>query len=77
VLVENGESAKAVVAVPREIVHGRNGFGSQAFVNRVFEENRRFFGPKRKDGARRMRSATGRTAVARALSGCGDFPLMT
>ena len=54
-------------------------FGSQAFVNRVFEENRRFFGPKRKDGARRMRVGDwGGLRVARALRvDAVIFPLMT
>ncbi len=42
--------------------------GSQAFVDGVFESNRRFFGPKRKDGARKMRLADwGGLRVARAL----------
>lgn len=43
-------------------------FGSQAFVDKVFADNRRFFGPKRKDGARRMRFGDwGGLRVARAL----------
>jgi hypothetical protein len=29
--------------------------GSQAFVDEVFQANRRFFGENRKEGARRMR----------------------
>jgi REP element-mobilizing transposase RayT len=42
--------------------------GGQAFVDGVFERNRRFFGTKRKDGARRMRFAEwGGLRVARAL----------
>ncbi len=42
--------------------------GGKAFVDGVFERNRRFFGPKRKDGARRMRFADwGELRVARAL----------
>ena len=42
--------------------------GSRAFVDRVFEQNRRFFGPKRKDGARKMRFADwGMLRTARAL----------
>jgi len=42
--------------------------GSQAFVDGVFERNRRLFGPKRKDGARKMRFADwGELRVARAL----------
>ena len=43
-------------------------FGSQAYVDGVFERNRRFFGPKRTDGARKMRFAEwGDLRVARAL----------
>jgi hypothetical protein len=42
--------------------------GGKAFVDGVFEENRRFFGPKRKDGARKMRFAEwGELRTARAL----------
>lgn len=42
--------------------------GSKAFVNRFFEANRRCFGPKRQDGARRMRSGEwGDLRTARAL----------
>ncbi len=42
--------------------------GRKAFVDSVFEHNRHFFGPKRKDGARRMRFADwGDLRVARAL----------
>ena len=42
--------------------------GSQAFVDNVFERNRRFFGPRRKGGARNMRFADwGGLRVARAL----------
>jgi hypothetical protein len=42
--------------------------GSQAFVDGVFAGNRRLFGPKRKDGARRMRFGDwGGLRVARAL----------
>lgn len=42
--------------------------GGKAFVDGVFERNRRFFGPKRKDGARKMRFADwGDLRVARAL----------
>ena len=42
--------------------------GSKAFVDGVFERNRRFFGPKRRDGARKMRFAEwGGLRVARAL----------
>jgi hypothetical protein len=33
--------------------------GSREFVEGVFEENREKFGPKRKDGARRIAEATG------------------
>lgn len=43
-------------------------FGGKAFVDQVFRDNRRFFGPKRKDGARKMRFADwGDLRVARAL----------
>lgn len=43
-------------------------FGSKAFVNAIFTRNRRHFGPKRKDGARKMRFAEwGELHVARAL----------
>jgi len=42
--------------------------GSQAFVDNVFERNRRFFGPRRKGGARNMRFADwGELRTARAL----------
>jgi len=42
--------------------------GGKAFVDGVFEHNRRFFGPKRKNGARNMRFADwGELRVARAL----------
>ena len=42
--------------------------GGKAFVDNVFERNRRFFGPKRKDGARKMRFADwGDLCTARAL----------
>jgi REP element-mobilizing transposase RayT len=43
-------------------------FGGKAFVDQVFNDNRRFFGPKRKDGARKMRFAEwGDLRTARAL----------
>ncbi len=42
--------------------------GGKAFVDGVFERNRRFFGPKRMTGARRMRfAAWGELRTARAL----------
>lgn len=42
--------------------------GGKAFVERVFIGNRRFFGPKRRDGARKMRFAEwGDLRTARAL----------
>jgi hypothetical protein len=42
--------------------------GGKAFVERVFSENRELFGPKRKEGARRMRFGEwGDLRVARAL----------
>jgi hypothetical protein len=43
-------------------------FGGKAFVDGVFENNRRIFGSKRKDGARKMRFAEwGELRTARAL----------
>lgn len=36
---------------------GDNGVGGKASVNSAFGRNRRLFGPKRKDGARKMRCA--------------------
>lgn len=43
-------------------------FGGKAFVEQVFNANRRFFGPKRKDGARRMKVGEwGDLRTARAL----------
>jgi hypothetical protein len=43
-------------------------FGGKAFVEQVFNDNRRFFGAKRKDGARKMRFAEwGDLRTARAL----------
>jgi REP element-mobilizing transposase RayT len=43
-------------------------FGGKAFVDGVFQQNRQFFGPKRRDGARKMRFAEwGELRVARAL----------
>jgi len=42
--------------------------GGKAFVEGVFNDNRRFFGPKRRDGARRMRFGEwGDLRTARAL----------
>lgn len=42
--------------------------GGQVFVDTVFERNRRFFGPQRRDGARKMRFADwGDLRAARAL----------
>ena len=42
--------------------------GGKAFVERIFNENRGLFGPKRKDGARKMRfSEWGDLRTARAL----------
>jgi REP element-mobilizing transposase RayT len=42
--------------------------GGKAFVDGVFEANRRFFGPKRRDGARKMRFAEwGALRTMRAL----------
>ncbi len=43
-------------------------FGGKAFVDQVFNDNRRFFGPKRRDGARRMKVGEwGDLRTARAL----------
>jgi hypothetical protein len=43
-------------------------FGGKAFVDQVFNDNRRFFSPNRKDGARKMRFAEwGDLRTARAL----------
>ena len=42
--------------------------GGKAFVERVFNDNRRFFGLKRRDGARKMRFGEwGELRTARAL----------
>ena len=42
--------------------------GGKAFVDRVFNDNRQFFGPKRRDGARKMRFGEwGDLRTARAL----------
>ena len=41
--------------------------GSREFVEGVFEENREKFGPKRKDGARRIAEATGGLHALRRL----------
>lgn len=42
--------------------------GNTAFINEIFKQNRRFFGSKRRDGARKMRNAEwGELRVARAL----------
>jgi hypothetical protein len=53
--------------------------GGKAFVDGVFEANRPFFGPKRRDGARKMRFAEwGGLRVARALRvDAVSFPLTT
>ena len=43
-------------------------FGGKAFVDQIFADNRSFFGPKRKDGARKMRIGEwGGLYTARAL----------
>ncbi|MBB5038287.1 transposase [Prosthecobacter dejongeii] len=41
--------------------------GSQEFVESVFTENRNLFGPKRKDGARRLRECSGNLFSLRRL----------
>ena len=53
--------------------------GGKAFVERVFNENRGLFGPKRKDGARKMRFGEwGDLRTARALRvDAVSFPLTT
>ena len=76
VLVENGESAKAVVAVPREIVHGRNGVRQPGVREPGFRGEPPVFRAETQrrgetDAGRRL----GRTAGgAGAEGGCGDFP---
>ena len=43
-------------------------FGGKAFVDQVFNDNRLFFGPKRRDGARKMKIGEwGDLRKARAL----------
>jgi REP element-mobilizing transposase RayT len=52
--------------------------GGQAYVDGVFERNRHFFGPKRTDGARKMRFAEwGDLRVARALRVAPIHPPLT
>jgi hypothetical protein len=69
-VIENGGKLTLQQALRCRVRYFTDGMavGGQAFVDGVFERNRRFFGPKRKDGARKMRFADwGGLRVARAL----------
>lgn len=69
-VIENGGKLTLQQALRCRVRYFTDGMaiGGQAFVDGVFERNRRFFGPKRRDGARRMRFAEwGDLRVARAL----------
>jgi len=69
-VIENGGKLTLQQALRCRVRYFTDGMavGTQAFVNGVFERNRLFFGPKRKDGARIMRFADwGELRVARAL----------
>jgi hypothetical protein len=46
--------------------------GSKAFVEGVFEANRDCFGPKRKEGARRMPQSSAMIDVARRVRSFSD-----
>jgi hypothetical protein len=48
---------EADVALPGEVFHDGAIIGSKEFVNAAFESARERFGPRRKDGARRMRGS--------------------
>jgi len=69
--VEQAEGAMPIAEVLRhKIRYFSDGvvLGSAEFVNRTFERERHRFGPKRKDGARKMRGADfGTLRVLRAL----------
>jgi len=69
--VEQAEGAMPIAEVLRhKIRYFSDGvvLGSADFVNRTFERERHRFGPKRKDGARKMRGADfGALRVLRAL----------
>jgi len=69
-IIENGGKLTLQQALRCRVRYFTDGMaiGGKAFVNSVFEQNRRFFGPKRTDGARKMRFADwGDLRVARAL----------
>jgi len=69
-VIENGGKLTLQQALRCRVRYFTDGMavGGKAFVNKVFERNQRFFGPKRKDGARKMRFADwGGLRVARAL----------
>ena len=69
-VIENGGRLTLQQALRCRVRYFTDGMavGGRAFVNGVFERNRRFFGPKRRDGARTMRFADwGDLRVARAL----------
>ncbi len=69
-MIENGGKLTLQQALRCRVRYFTDGMavGGRAFVDGVFERNRRFFGPKRKDGARKMRFADwGGLCTARAL----------
>ena len=69
-VLENGGKLTLQQALRCRVRYFTDGMavGGKAFVDGVFERNRRFFGPKRKDGARKMRFADwGELRTARAL----------
>lgn len=69
-VIENGGKLTLQQALRCRVRYFTDGMvlGSKVFVDDVFEKNRRFFGPKRKDGARKMRLAEwGDLRCARAL----------
>ena len=69
-VIENGGKLTLQQALRCRVRYFTDGMavGGKAFVDGVFERNRKFFGPKRKDGARKMRFAEwGTLRTARAL----------
>lgn len=69
-VIESGGRLPLPQALRCRVRHFTDGMaiGGKAFVDRFFEVNRRFFGPKRQNGARRMRSGEwGELRTARAL----------
>lgn len=69
-VIDNGGKMTVQQALRCRVRYFSDGMaiGGKAFVDGVFESNRRFFGPKRKNGARKMRVADwGDLRVARAL----------